>query len=76
MPTTDHSTPLPSVNRRQFLGGALGITAVASLMAPGAEEKPAADLTRKIKLGVIGNGGRGRWIAGLFKQHGGYDMHA
>ena len=31
---------------------------------------------RKIKLGVIGLGGRGRWIAGLFKQHGGYQLHA
>lgn len=31
---------------------------------------------RKIKLGVIGCGGRGSWIANLFKQHGGYEMHA
>lgn len=76
MPSTDHSIPHHAVNRRQFLGGALGITAVASLVASGAGEPPAADLTRKIKLGVIGNGGRGCWIAGLFKQHGGYEMHA
>ncbi len=34
------------------------------------------EFKRKIKLGVIGNGGRGSWIAGLFKQHGGYEMHA
>lgn len=31
---------------------------------------------RKIKLGVIGNGGRGGWIAKLFQTHGGYDMRA
>jgi predicted dehydrogenase len=29
-----------------------------------------------VKLGVIGNGGRGSWIAGLFQKHGGYEMHA
>ena len=33
-------------------------------------------VARKIKLGVIGCGGRGRWIAKLFKEHGGYEMHA
>jgi hypothetical protein len=27
-------------------------------------------------LGVIGNGSRGGWIAGLFKNHGGYEIHA
>ena len=25
---------------------------------------------------MVGNGGRGSWIAGLFKEHGGYEMHA
>ena len=30
----------------------------------------------RIKLGVVGNGGRGAWIAGLFQKHGGYEMHA
>lgn len=37
---------------------------------------PPPEFQRKIKLGVIGNGGRGGWIAGLFKRHGGYDMWA
>lgn len=32
--------------------------------------------TRKIKLGVVGNGGRGGWIAKLFQAHGGYEMWA
>ena len=31
---------------------------------------------RKIKLGIVGLGGRGSWIAGLFQQHGGYEFHA
>lgn len=29
-----------------------------------------------MKIGLIGAGGRGAWIAGLFKQHGGYEFHA
>lgn len=30
----------------------------------------------QVKLGVIGCGGRGHWIARLFSQHGGYTIHA
>jgi myo-inositol 2-dehydrogenase / D-chiro-inositol 1-dehydrogenase len=36
----------------------------------------AAAAKPKIKIGLIGAGGRGGWIAGLFKQHGGYEFHA
>jgi predicted dehydrogenase len=38
------------------------------------EDKP--EPKRKIKVGVVGCGGRGSWIAGFFKQHGGYELHA
>lgn len=66
------TTITPSLNRRQFLGATATLAALASL--PGrAEEKV---FTRQIKLGVIGNGGRGAWIAKLFQKHGGYEMHA
>jgi predicted dehydrogenase len=67
------------VNRRQFLGSTLSMAAAASVVLPStrvAAAEPATEITRKIKLGVIGNGGRGGWIAGLFKRHGGYEMHA
>jgi myo-inositol 2-dehydrogenase / D-chiro-inositol 1-dehydrogenase len=73
-----------TLNRRQFLGGALGVaTSAASLAtlsslaaeAPPAEPKP-VEYQRKVKLGVIGNGGRGSWIAGLFQKHGGYELYA
>jgi predicted dehydrogenase len=30
----------------------------------------------RVKLGVIGCGGRGDWIAKLFAENGGYEMHA
>ena len=65
----------PSLNpsRRQFIGGTLA--AAGSLLgvmsSPAAEEK--SKFTRKIKTGFIGGGGRGRWIAGLFMSHGGYE---
>ena len=73
-----------TLNRRQFLGGALGVaTSAASLAtfsslaaeAPLPEAKP-VEFQRRIKLGVIGNGGRGSWIAGLFQKHGGYELYA
>lgn len=72
-----------SVSRRQFIGGTLAATAAGTLLGAltsRAEEKPVAtapkQFTRKIKLGVVGLGGRGNWIAGLFRKHGGYEMHA
>lgn len=72
------------MTRRRFLGGAVAAGATASSFnllrtvaadAPVATPKP-AEFTRKIKLGVVGNGGRGGWIANLFKRHGGYEMWA
>lgn len=76
--------PNGMLNRRRFLGGALTVAASASSLAalPGLaaessppESKP-VEFKRKIKLGIIGNGGRGAWIANLFQKHGGYQMHA
>lgn len=73
-----------SINRRRFLGNTLAIGATVS--AFGILPSQAADTTaavakpsefrRKIKLGVVGIGGRGAWIANLFKRHGGYEMWA
>ena len=82
--TNRSADPKGMLNRRQFLGGALTVAASASSLAalPGLaaegsppESKP-VEFQRKIKLGVIGNGGRGAWIAKLFQKHGGYEMHA
>ena len=73
------------ISRRRFLGGTLTATAAASsfsvLRSRGAEqpaaalEKP-AKFARNLKLGVVGCGGRGSWIAKLFQKHGGYEMFA
>lgn len=74
-----------SITRRRFLRGTLaaGVTAssLAVLQSRAAEEPAAAtekpkEFAHKIKLGVVGCGGRGSWIAPLFKRHGGYEIFA
>ncbi len=76
--------PKAALSRRRFLGGTLAATAAATSLGrlaslgakPGAAAAAPRQFARKLKLGVVGNGGRGSWIAGLFKKHGGYEMHA
>lgn len=71
------SGPTSSVSRRRFVGGA--VVTAAAWAAPSISLAPAAEpdaAPRKVKLGVVGCGGRGAWIANLFRQHGGYEMHA
>ena len=66
------SDTLPSAefNRRGFLAGAtaVGLTIVRPELVAGAAANS------KITLGLVGCGGRGRWIANLFKAHGGYQF--
>jgi len=71
------STFESGLTRRRFIGRAVTAavaTSLGSLPVWGAEAAPPP--ARKVKLGVIGNGGRGGWIAKLFQAHGGYDMWA
>ena len=72
-------------SRRDFLGTSIAGAAAASMfgtMEGGAAadaapaSAPPVEITRKIKLGAIGQGGRGAWITDLFRQHGGYEIHA
>jgi len=35
-----------------------------------------SEANSKVRLGLLGCGGRGTWIAGLFKEHGGYEIVA
>jgi predicted dehydrogenase len=59
------------------LGGAAAALAAGPLLGAAEAAQPAAaPPPRKIKLGQIGYGGRGRWIAKLFQQHGGYEFTA
>jgi len=65
----------PPFSRRQFLGGVTAASVLGTLGSPAQDAKAPAS-TRKIKLGLVGGGGRGSWIAGLFQKHGGYEFHA
>jgi len=65
-----------SLSRREFIAGTAAAAALAVGSAAGGQAAESAAAARKIKLGVVGCGGRGAWIAGLFREHGGYEMHA
>jgi len=71
---TNVSQGTQRLSRRGFMAGAgaaaLSFAAVEPQLVRG---YPANE---KINLGLIGCGGRGTWIAKLFKEHGGYNVVA
>jgi myo-inositol 2-dehydrogenase/D-chiro-inositol 1-dehydrogenase len=60
-------------SRRQFVSGVAAAAAV-SIVKPSLVRGTQAN--SKVKLGLIGCGGRGVWIAKLFQDHGGYELMA
>jgi predicted dehydrogenase len=62
-----------SVSRRQFVQQAGTLTSLTFLPATSLRSYAAS---QKIKLGLVGCGGRGVWIADLFQKHGGYEITA
>jgi len=77
--SSQHHAPRPArgslaLNRRTFLAGAGA--AAASLHVTDAKLARAYTANEKVNLGIIGCGGRGTWIANLFKGHGGYNLVA
>ena len=70
--TTAHNPQSTSLNRRGFLAGATaaGFTLIKPELVFGTQANT------KVKLGVVGCGGRGKWISNLFMQHGGYEIVA
>lgn len=72
-PVPGMARPVSSTRRRflrgALLAGAAAATAPAILRGQSAPPPP-------VKLGLIGCGTRGRWIAKLFQQHGGFTPHA
>lgn len=61
------------LTRRDFLGTAAG-AAVFTIVRPGLVK--GAEANSKVKLGLIGCGGRGTWLADIFAKHGGYELWA
>jgi predicted dehydrogenase len=71
------STPLqttPDVSRRSFIAGAGAAAASITIVKP--ELAFGYTANEKVSLGLIGCGGRGTWITGLFAEHGGYEIAA
>jgi len=62
-------------SRRQFVKTA-GTGALSSLLLTKPSTVFGSQANSKIKLGLIGCGGRGSWIADLFVKHGGYELTA
>ncbi len=62
-----------SFSRRQFIAGA-GAAAAFTIAKP--SHVKATSANSKINIGIIGVGGRGSWIAGLFKDNGNYNIIA
>lgn len=64
---------MPETTRRQFLKRS---ALVGGCALAGAHVSRAAAPGDKVRLGLIGCGGRGKWIAKLFLEHGGYELVA
>lgn len=64
-----------TLDRRQFITG-VGAAAVSSFFIVDARSISSSAANSRIRLGLIGCGGRGLWITNLFKQHGGYEITA
>ncbi|MBI5821692.1 MAG: Gfo/Idh/MocA family oxidoreductase [Verrucomicrobia bacterium] len=67
-----------SMSRRTFVERTAGAAAVPLLAAASGAlgQETAKPVERKLRIGVVGLGSRGSWIANLFKQHPGYEIVA
>lgn len=76
---TDRSMTRRTFVERTAAASATGLLAAApTAAAQPAPLKPAAGkpAQRKLRIGIVGLGSRGSWIANLFKQHPGYEIVA
>jgi myo-inositol 2-dehydrogenase / D-chiro-inositol 1-dehydrogenase len=74
-PKHEHSrSNTSSITRRRFIAGTGASVFAFTVAQP--ELLRGAEANSKISLGLIGCGGRGKWIANLFQKHGGYNFVA
>jgi len=64
----------PQISRRSFLQKTTAAVATYSIVKPAQVRGTQAN--SKIKVGVIGMGARGSWIAGLFDKHPNFELSA
>ncbi len=72
--STPHEPAAHTLSRRRFIAGVGAGALAASLSSP--ELVRGAESNAKLRLGLIGCGGRGLWIGELFRKHGGYSIVA
>ena len=71
--TQENKNTVAGMSRREFVAGG---SAAASMLFVKPGLVGGAEANSKINLGVIGCGGRGKWIAKLFVENGGYNIVA
>lgn len=64
------------MGRREFLQAAAGAAATAGLAVVAPQAVRGFEANSRIQLGLIGCGGRGKWIASLFAGDGRYEVAA
>jgi myo-inositol 2-dehydrogenase/D-chiro-inositol 1-dehydrogenase len=72
-----HTSADPSVRRETGVVGRRGFLAGAAVAGAAVLESRlvfGSAANSKVKIGLVGCGGRGTWIADLFMEHGGYEM--
>ncbi len=67
-------TETNSVSRRRFMAGTGAAAVSLSVVRPDLAFGTSAN--SKVNMGIVGCGGRGTWITGLFERHGGYNIVA
>src|ERR1017187_9698401 len=67
-------TDTEPITRRRFLAGTGASVVAFTMLKP--ELVCGAEANAKIDIGLIGCGGRGKWIADLFMKNGGYNLVA
>ena len=63
-----------AITRRRFIAGTGASVLAMSALGPGLTR--GAEANSSIDIGLIGCGNRGKWIADLFRKHGGYNLVA
>jgi myo-inositol 2-dehydrogenase/D-chiro-inositol 1-dehydrogenase len=67
---------MSTASRRDFLKSSALYAGLASISIVRPKQVRGSQANSRVKLGVVGLGGRGRWIAGLFAKHPGYEIYA
>jgi myo-inositol 2-dehydrogenase/D-chiro-inositol 1-dehydrogenase len=67
---------MPKIARRDFIKSGVALAGAAGLSLVEPKHVLGSEANSRIKLGVVGCGGRGSWIAELFARHKGYEIYA